>query len=113
MTAVRFVVTRPAEGSDVAELAVEGEIDVSNVEEFGQGVAECLQSSCRVLSMNMAGLTFIDSSGLRVIVETVKKMKEREGELLITHPPAILRRIVEVSGLSEFLGIAEEGSTSA
>lgn len=112
MTAVRFVVHRPADGSDMAELEVHGEIDVSNVEDFGQGVAECLQTSCRVLSMNMAGLTFIDSSGLRVIVETVKKMKEREGELRITDPPAILRRIVEVSGLSEFLGITDDGPST-
>lgn len=108
MTDVRFVVTCPSEGSEIAELAIEGEIDVSNVDEFGLRVTECIQTSCRVLSMNMAGLTFIDSSGLRVIVDTVKKMKKRNGELVIKDPPAVLRRIVEVSGLSDFLGIPNE-----
>lgn len=105
MTAVRFEITRPGANGDVAELAVSGEIDVSNVDEFGERVTECLQTSCVVLVMNMAGLMFIDSSGLRVIVDAVKRMRERDGQLQITNPPVVLRRIVEISGLTEFLGL--------
>ena len=105
MTVVRFVVLPPGDGADTAELAIEGEIDVSNVDEFGRRVAECLHPSCQVLIMDMAGLTFIDSSGLRVIVDALKRMRERDGKLLIENPPAILQRIVEVSGLTEFLGM--------
>lgn len=113
MTVVQFVVTPPADGGDTAVLAVKGEIDVSNVEEFGRNVDECLRTSCRVVSMDMAGLTFIDSSGLRIIVEANKRLRERDGQLVIKDPPAILRRIVEVSGLTDFFGLTDEAPPTA
>jgi anti-anti-sigma factor len=108
MTVVRFAVTCPGADGDVSELSVEGEIDVSNVDEFGQRMSECMVDSCRVLMMNTAGLTFIDSSGLRVIVEAAKHMRDRDGQLVIKDPPPILRRIIDVSGLTDFLGLEDE-----
>lgn len=65
----------------------------------------CLPS---VLELNMSGVSFMDSSGIGLIMGRYKKMDEGGGRLVLSGVRENCRRIVAMSGVTKILDIEEE-----
>jgi anti-sigma B factor antagonist len=57
------------------------------------------------LTLEMSGVSFIDSTGLRALVELRTGLVESGGSLAIDQPSDAVRRVIELTGLAEHLGI--------
>lgn len=55
--------------------------------------------------LNFAGLEFISSAGLRVMLLTQKKAKELKGEMLIQNVNPEIMEVFEMTGFSDILTI--------
>ncbi|MEQ1874085.1 MAG: STAS domain-containing protein [Ilumatobacteraceae bacterium] len=55
------------------------------------------------LVADFAGVTFMDSSGLRVLLDAAMKAAAAGKTFAIAHPQPAIRRVVEISGLTEHL----------
>jgi anti-sigma B factor antagonist len=55
------------------------------------------------VELDFAGVEFCDSSGLRVIVEAYKRFTRQGGSLCIVHPHRNVRRVFEVTGLTDLV----------
>lgn len=51
------------------------------------------------VAVDLSGLGFCDSAGLRCLVMAWKTARRRGGELLLLSPPARVRRIMDITGL--------------
>ena len=85
---------------------VRGELDIltapllrSELNELAQGTDPA------VLEVN--GVSFVDSTGISVLVAGYMRFKERGLDLVLAGPQAQMRRVLEVSGLSRVLTIHE------
>jgi anti-sigma B factor antagonist len=67
-------------------LAVTGELDMNTVEMLGKQVDQHLSNGRRKLRLDLAGLDFMDSSGLRLLIELYDRSKEEGWELTIVPP---------------------------
>ncbi len=67
---------------------VDGEIDMSNVEELVRAVAAGTDS--RGVRLDMSRVTFIDSTGIRGLLRISKLLQERELVLVAPHPRVML-----------------------
>lgn len=86
-----------------AVVAVWGELDLSTAPELSRSLAPVLDAHPHELILDLAGLRFIDSSGLTLIVRTSKELKAHEGVLGLAHPTPQVRRVLEIVGLDELL----------
>jgi anti-sigma B factor antagonist len=86
-----------------AVVAVWGELDLSTVPELCRSLAPVLDTHPHEVTLDLAGLRFIDSTGLSLIVQTSKQLKTHEGVLALTHPTAAVRRVLEIVGLDGLL----------
>jgi len=84
-----------------AMVRVSGEIDLSNAETFRQKLDEVLQRRPAVITFELAGLEFLDSSGIAVMVNAAR---ECEG-IRVTNASPIVRRVLEVTGLGDVFGL--------
>jgi stage II sporulation protein AA (anti-sigma F factor antagonist) len=92
--------------SGIFIVRIEGELDLSSVNEFRQVVDEVLDKHIsKYLLMNLADLTFIDSSGLGVILGRYKKVNLLGGKILVTNVKPQIVRIFELSGLHKILTV--------
>ncbi len=85
-------------------LSVAGEIDLAVAEDF-VGVAQaCLQQS-QGITLDLGEVTFIDSSGLGVLVRLRKEAESQSKSFALTNVSSSVRRLLEVTGLdSTFSG---------
>ena len=88
-------------GGDVV-VTVRGEVDLVSSPELRRVLDEALTSSPRV-QVDLAGLTFIDSSGLSALVEAHRKAREAGGALVLLNPTSMLRRLLDITKLDSLL----------
>ena len=91
-------------GAIVVRLA--GELDLYNADDARAALGEACEQSPERLVVDLSGVTFVDSTGLGVLVEARTKLKSRRAFLLAA-PQLETRRALEVSGLDRYLPVHE------
>jgi len=79
-----------------------GEVDLDTVREFQAAVDSALEGAPARLIFELGQTSFMDSSGLAVLV-----MASNRAKVSIRNPSTMVRRVVEISGLAETLGLPE------
>ena len=86
---------------------ISGEIDVSTAPAVRDVLADVLDAGARRVTIDLAGVGFVDSSGLGVLVGALRRIQEeRDGRLVIEHAQEGVRTVFEITGLGPMFGLA-------
>lgn len=77
------------------------EIDAASVGDLSSALSG-VDPSDSVL-VDCSAVTFIDSSGIRVLLEGSQRQREGGGTLHVYSPSQVVRRILELTGLTDFI----------
>ena len=91
---------------DETVLSVRGEVDASTVTAFRAAVNSFDGEGGRLV-LDLAAVSFMDSSGLSVVAETLVRQQGSTGSLHIRNPSRQVRAILKVTGLERFVTIDE------
>jgi anti-sigma B factor antagonist len=81
-----------------------GELDIATAPRVQESIDRVLaRGSTRVLTLDLSGLEFIDSSGLEVIVHACSACEQSECEFGVIRGPDVVQRVFELSGLAATL----------
>jgi anti-sigma B factor antagonist len=84
-------------------VAVGGEIDIFTAPEFKERIAGVIDAGLEVVVVDLAGTTFIDSSSLGVLISAHRRLRRRNGRLIIAcDVPAVLNTF-KITGLDTVL----------
>jgi stage II sporulation protein AA (anti-sigma F factor antagonist) len=89
---------------DVLIIRLSGELDHHTAEELREKVTDTLErESIRHIVFNLEHLTFMDSSGLGVILGRYKQIKNLGGEMIVCSISPTVKRLFEMSGLFKII----------
>ena len=91
-----------------ATVAVRGEVDVYTAPQLRDRLYSVIADGIADVVLDLADMTFIDSTGLGVIVGTLKRLRESGGELTLRAPSRSTRKVLEITGLTRILTIVGE-----
>jgi anti-sigma B factor antagonist len=85
----------------VAVLAARGEIDVASAPEFRASLSDLIEDGPTILIVDTSDVSFIDSTGLGVLIGAEKQMRNdgRRLRLVVTQPQ--VTRLLALTGLNE------------
>lgn len=87
-------------------LELSGEIDHhsarSAMRELEMAVDAALPKN---LVLDMTGVTFMDSSGIALILKAQQRMKLLDGSLLVCHVPEQAKRVLDAAGIGRLVTI--------
>ena len=92
---------------DVVRVAPAGEIDLATVGQLRARIGELLSSGFARLTLDMHAVTFMDSTGLRLVLELVQAARDDDWELSVTGIPPAVQRVFELSGVLGALPLGE------
>ena len=95
------------------EAALSGEIDLSTVGELQDRLEPALQSDPRLLVLDLRQVTFLDSSGLRLILRLHKRQEEQGGRLVLVRGGRRVARVLEITGADSELELVDDPSEVA
>ena len=82
-----------------------GELDHHNAAEIRETLDGMLDGSVRELTLDMSGVTFMDSSGIGIVLGRYKRMRERDGRLYLSGLKGNAEKILRMAGV---LGLVEK-----
>lgn len=85
---------------DCAVLRVVGEVDLYTAPALRQQLAELLATGVTHVVLDVSGVTFLDSSGLGVLVSSHKRLRAHEGSLAVATSQERILRLVRLTGLT-------------
>lgn len=85
-----------------------GELDHHEAEQFKKDWQQMLQEvNIQHVILNLADLTFMDSSGLGVILGRYKEIKQIGGEVIACSISPAVKRLFELSGLFKIIRLED------
>ena len=92
--------------SGVAVVKVTGEVDVATCGVLRDGLLRVVSDeNYRGLVVNLAGVNFIDSTGIGVLVGVWRRVRATEGSLALAMPSRQVQSILDATGLTKVLSI--------
>jgi stage II sporulation protein AA (anti-sigma F factor antagonist) len=94
-------------------LYLNGELDMNTSDNLRQVIDnEIERRGIRTIILNLQEVTFIDSSGLGVILGRYKKLLPMGGKIIISNVPPHIYKIMELSGLPKIIEFQAEDTLS-
>ena len=94
-----------SELENVALVEITGRIDSMTASRFGQGLIEPIENGYVHIVLDLAGVDYMSSAGLREIVNALKKVRREKGDLRIAQPSDRVFEVLEMAGLDTILQI--------
>jgi anti-anti-sigma factor len=83
-------------------------IDMVTAPEFQRVLENAIRGSWRI-ELDLRETTFMDSTGLAVLVAAHQQLGQAREAILLREPPPMIRTLLDVSGVAELVDIRPDG----
>ncbi len=87
----------------ITRLVAVGEIDASSANTFEAAANQALAERPEAIQIDLAAVSFIDSSGLRAIIALSNRANDQHVPCSVTGLSSAARRVLEITGLIDSL----------
>ncbi|MCU1352019.1 MAG: anti-sigma factor antagonist [Acidimicrobiales bacterium] len=94
-----------ADGPDGTVLVLGGEIDLSSAHVLSDAIDAAIERGSRHVVLDFSAVTFVNSTGLGVMVAATKRLRADGGDLTARSFRGIPAAALAITGLNEFLTI--------
>lgn len=97
-------ITAEREGRTLTAKAT-GRVDGVNASEFEQTLRDAIADDDSAVILDLAGITYLSSAGLRAILLTARSLSQRKAKFLLCSPSAPIREVFEISGFDKIIPV--------
>ena len=98
---------------DVCTVTLDGVIDVNTVPRLRKELLSLIQDGCTHLVVDLRKVSFIDSSGLGVLIGALRRTREKDGVVRIVCTSEDILKIFKISGLHKVFPIFSDPAKAA
>jgi anti-anti-sigma factor len=81
------------------EVRIAGRLNAQWADSLERELADAVRRGARQIYLEMSGITFLSSAGIRILLKYRKELASLQGSLLILSPSEPVARVLELSGL--------------
>ena len=96
------------EDPKATRVALRGELDLSTADKVERELRRVEQTGAGIVVLDLTGLTFLDSTGLRLIVGADQRARESDRRLAIVKGPPTVQRVFSITKLDERLDMVDD-----
>lgn len=97
---------RAVEG-DACVISLYGELDLASADSFELELRHAERGEAPGVVIDLSSLEFLDSTGLRAILNALRRMQERGKQMTLLRGPRQVHRVFELTGLDATLPFAD------
>jgi anti-anti-sigma factor len=90
-----------------AVLTLRGELDIASAPVLVEGALRCIGQGHDRLVLDLAEVTFLDSSGINAIVRVLRSAEAHGGRLALARPTRQARRVFELTSFDRFVAVRD------
>ncbi|RXE56787.1 hypothetical protein ABH15_01065 [Methanoculleus taiwanensis] len=104
-------ITERHEG-EVAIVSLKGRLDAASSQDAEQRMNGLIDAGSRAILVNLSGLDYISSSGLRVLLASLKRLKKTGGNLHLAEPKPAVRDVFTMAGFHRIFTIHDDEASA-
>ena len=85
---------------NVSVVSLEGKIDAASTGEVEKRLNDLIGTGNRYLVLNFSGTEYINSSGLRVMLSSLKKLRKAQGDLKMACAKPMVKQVFSTAGFT-------------
>ena len=85
----------------------QGKLDAINAQAFDQALDEIMADQPSKMIIDLGGVPYISSAGLRVFIVAARQMKEN-GTLAVTNAAAVVKEVFDLAGFTSIMAICDD-----
>lgn len=89
----------------VAVVEARGRIDSTTAASFGEALMNTIEGGIVRLVLDLQGVDYMSSAGLREIVAALKKTRKQQGDIRLAEAAPRVLEVLEMAGLDTFVQI--------
>jgi anti-anti-sigma factor len=89
-------------------ITVSGRIDSSNAAEFDNYLRDATSDGRHNVVLNLNGVTYMSSAGLRAIVALLRESKKHRGDVRIATPSERVKEVLQLAGLDSLFDMYDD-----
>jgi anti-anti-sigma factor len=102
----------PGTGAHPIRLTVAGELDSASAPRLLDAIRSALAGGrVSAVTLDLEGLEFIDSTGMRALVEIERELEQHQVRLDVVPAPEPVTELLHLAGVAERLRLVEDGQT--
>lgn len=89
-------------------LELQGELDLSTTQQLEEELRRVEAASPAAVVLDLRGLRFLDSTGLRLIISADARARQNGRELILVRGPETVHRVFTITRLDERLQLVDD-----
>ncbi len=98
---------------EIRVIEISGALKILNAPELKEVIDECKRSGKLQLVVDMSNLTYVDSSGLGMLINSGRELRGEGGNILLACVPENIHDMLRVAGLLQFFQVFESTAAAA
>jgi anti-sigma B factor antagonist len=98
---------------DIAHARLSGEFDYSSEAEFSEQLGKVVKNGVRRVVVDLRGLTFIDSSGIRAVLSAWRRSRNHDIEFALVPGPDQVRQVLSLTGIDRVIPVIDDPASPA
>ena len=95
-------------GDRVLTASVSGEVDHHRARRIMEELEQAIDGMApRQFTLDLSEVSFMDSSGIAVVLRAYRWVKELGGEMVVAHPPAQAAKVLKAAGIERLIRLTE------
>ena len=90
---------------DVTLVQARGRLDAATASETDRRLASFVSAGARRIVLNLSGVDYVSSAGLRVLLAAAKRLQQAQGKLVLADPTPQTRQILDMAGFSALIPV--------
>ena len=103
--ALQIAISRPS--ANVVLVVLTGELDLVSSGDFARQLEAVLIEPAALVVVDLAGVAFIDSSGLHTLVQMARQVESNSGIAVLAAPALATRRVFEIARIGDIVPVAQ------
>ncbi len=99
-----MTITEHRQGA-VTLVQAHGRLDTSSASETDRHLAALVAAGARMVVLDLAGVEYVSSAGLRVFLSAAKRLQQAQGKLVLARPTPQTREILDMAGFSALIPV--------
>lgn len=92
---------------DIHAIELRGEFDLAYAREVEQELKRVEASDAHSIILDLSGLRFLDSTGIRLILEAQARSQRDANRLVLLRAPHMVQRVFTIAGVEKMLPFAD------
>ncbi len=90
---------------NITILQMNGRLDATSAPEMTRHISDLIGGGTLHIVLDLSGLEYVSSAGLRVFLSAAKRMRQVQGKLALANPVTQVRQVFDMAGFSTILPI--------